>query len=76
MGKSRYMRTYYMIIHIEIRMIIIFQIVPIVLLLFFHNSNGQLNSLYVKFWWKKIEANLRRANTEPSMNFRSTNTET
>ena len=29
----------------------------------------------VKFWWEKIEGNLRRANMEPSIHFRRANTE-
>ena len=33
------------------------------------------NSLTVEFWWEKIEGNLRRPNTEPSMDFRRANTE-
>ena len=44
-------------------------------LVFFHNSNGQQNSLCVEFWWEKTEGNLKRANTEPSMHFRRANTE-
>ena len=42
----------------------------VVLLLFFHNSNGQQNSPSVELWWKKIEGNPRWANKEPSMHFR------
>ena len=38
-------------------LIILFQIG--FLLLFFHNTNGNHNSLSVEFWWEKIEANLR-----------------
>ena len=57
------------------------------LLLLFHNSNGQQNSQSVAFWWQKIEGNLRwdntkpvwnyfmMANMEPSMHFRRANTE-
>ena len=30
----------------------------------------------VEFWQEKIEGNLRRANTEPSVHFRRANTET
>ena len=33
------------------------------------------NSSTVKFWWENIEGNLRRANTEPSMDFMRANTE-
>ena len=33
------------------------------------------NSPTVEFWQEKIEANLRRANTEPSVDFRRANTE-
>ena len=33
------------------------------------------NSPTVKFWQEKIEASLRRANTEPSVDFRKANTE-
>ena len=33
------------------------------------------NSLAVEFLWEKIEGNLRRANTEPSMGFRRANME-
>ena len=29
----------------------------------------------MEFWWEKIEGNLRRANTEPSVHFRRANTE-
>ena len=47
----------------------------VVLLLFFHNSNGQHNSPSVEFWWQKIEGNLRWANKEPSMHFLRVNTE-
>ena len=42
---------------------------------FFHNTNGQQNSLSVELWWQKIEGNLRWANTEPPMDFRRANTE-
>ena len=42
---------------------------------FFHNSNGKQNSLSVELWWEKIEGILRRANTEPSIDFSSANTE-
>ena len=52
-----------------------FQFESVVLLLFFHNSNGQQNSMSVEFWWEKIEGNLRKANKEPSMHFRRANTE-
>ena len=45
------------------------------MLLFFHNSNVQHNSLSVEFLWEKIEVNLRWANMEPSMHFRRANTE-
>ena len=49
----------------------------VVLLLFFHNSNGRHNcpSVFVVFWWEKIKGNLRRTNKEPSMDFRRANTE-
>ena len=47
----------------------------VVLLLFFHNSNGEKNSPSVEFCWVKIEGNLRRANTEQSMDFRRANRE-
>ena len=47
----------------------------VVLLLFFHNSNGQQNSPSVEFWWDMVEGTLRRANTEPYMYFRRANTE-
>ena len=33
------------------------------------------NSPTVESWQEKIEGNLRRANTEPSVDFRTTNTE-
>ena len=33
------------------------------------------NSQTVEFLWKKIQGNLRRANTEPSMEFRRANME-
>ena len=33
------------------------------------------NSLTVEFWQEKIEGNLRRAKTEPSVDFRKANTE-
>jgi hypothetical protein len=33
------------------------------------------NLLTVEFWHKKIEGNLRRANTEPSVDFKRANTE-
>ena len=33
------------------------------------------NSPTVEFWQEKIESNLRRANTEPSVDFRKANTE-
>ena len=33
------------------------------------------NSPNLEFWWEKIEGNLRRANTEPSIDFRRVNTE-
>ena len=33
------------------------------------------NSLTVEFWQEKIEGNLRRANTEPSVDLRRANTE-
>ena len=33
------------------------------------------NSLTVEFWQEKIEGNLRRANTEQSVDFRRANTE-
>ena len=33
------------------------------------------NSSTVDFWWEKIEGNLRRANTELSIDFRRVNTE-
>ena len=45
------------------------------MLLFFHNSNGQHNFPSVDLWWEKIEGNLRRANKEPSMDFRKAITE-
>ena len=44
-------------------------------LLFFQNSNGQPNSPSVEFWWEKTQVNLRRASTEPSMDFRRANME-
>ena len=34
------------------------------------------NTLTVEFWQEKIECNLRRANTEPYVDFRRANTET
>ena len=34
------------------------------------------NSPTVEFWQEKIEGDLRRANTEPSVHFRRANTET
>ena len=46
-----------------------------VLLLFFHKSNSQQNSPPVEFLWEKIEENIKRANTKPSMHFRRNNTE-
>ena len=36
---------------------------------------GHQNSLTVEFWQEKIEGNLRRANTERSVDFRRANTE-
>ena len=33
------------------------------------------NSPTVGFWWEKIEGSLRRANTDPSMDFGRANTE-
>ena len=33
------------------------------------------NSPTVEFWQEKIESNLRRANTEPSVDFKRANTE-
>ena len=45
------------------------------MLLFSHNSTGQQNFPSVEFRREKIEGNLRRANTEPSMHFRRANTE-
>ena len=40
------------------------------------NSDGQQNYPSVEFWWEKIEGNLRRANTKPSMHFRRANKST
>ena len=34
------------------------------------------NSLTVEFWWENIEGNLRRAYTEPSIDFKRANKET
>ena len=47
-----------------------------VLLLFLHNSHGTSEFTDGEFRWEKIEGNLRRANMEPSLDFRRANTET
>ena len=47
----------------------------VVLMLSFHNSNGQHSSPSVQFLWEKFEGNLRSANIEPSMHFMRANIE-
>ena len=44
-------------------------------MLFLHNSHGTPEFTDVEFWQEKIEGNLRKANTEPSVDFRTANRE-